>query len=525
MSRYDEPDEAGEEQPRGRRRPGSGRRRLSRKGRIIGTIAVIVTAGVTGTSLVAYAAYLGTLHSIQTFSTAGLGNHQPPAYDGSENILVVGSDSRSGGNKKFGANVQGQRSDTMLLLHIRPGHKGAVVLSLPRDTEVPVLHCSADELGDPGQSAQPGGSEMLNATFAYGGPVCLWKTIENVTGIRINHYLGLTFTGFEKVINDISGLNVCLPEAIKDPKSGINLTSGRHHVMGKQALAFWRERYVGEGSDLQRIQRQQFLMVGLIHKVKNGGLLTDYPKLYSVLRDTAKALTTDQGLSLSAMVSLAEDLRGTTENSVNFITAPNVPDPTDQNRVLLEQPEADRLFDAIAHDTKLPAAAPKSAPSSTPSTTSPGNVQVEVLNGNGQPGAAGQAASQLTSRGFHVTGSTNAPSDTYTASVIEYAGSSDKTDVNTLKAALGPTKVQVQQEPNLTPGTLDLIIGSDFTGLTTTTGTTTQPGGSPSTSPSSKSSSANSKNINKNYGGINARTNICSDKSAFAGPDNPANGT
>ena len=517
MSRYDVSGED-DDLPRGRRGPSTGRRRLSRKGRIIGTIAVIVTVLVTGTSLAAYAAYLGTLHSIATFSTATIGGHQPPAYDGSENILVVGSDSRGGSNKKFGASVQGQRSDTMLLLHIRPNHKGAVVVSLPRDTEVPVIACSADGLGDPGQPASPGQTEMLNNTFAYGGPPCLWKTVEEQTGIRINHYVGLTFTGFEKVINDIGGVDVCLPEAIKDPKSGINLTAGRHHVMGPQALAFWRERYVGEGSDIQRIQRQQYLMAALIQEVKSGKLLTDYTRLYSVLHDTARALTTDDGLSFSALVSLAGDLRGLTNQSVQFVTAPNGADPTDPNRVIWEQPQANRLFHAIAHDTTLPRTPKGRSTPSTQPTTSPGNVQVEVLNGNGQQGAAGQAASKLSTLGFQVTGSANASSDTYTSSVIEYASSSDMTEVNTLKAALGSVRVQVQKDPNLTPGTLDLIIGSDFSGLTTTTSNS-------SSSASSSPSPSSSQNLNKKYGGINGSTNICSDKGAFAGPDNPSHGT
>ena len=436
MSRYDQPDDTGDELPRGRRGPGTGRRRLSRKGRIIGTIAVVVTVLVTGTSLVAYAGYLGTLHSIETFSTATIGGHQPPAYDGSENILVVGSDSRAGSNKKFGADVQGQRSDTMLVLHIRPGHKGAVVVSLPRDTEVPVIQCSADGLGDPGQPVQPGQTEMLNATFAYGGPPCLWKTVEAQTGIRINHYLGLTFTGFEKVINDIGGVDVCLPEAIKDPKSGLNLTAGLHHVRGSQALAFWRERYVGEGSDTQRIQRQQYLMAALIQEVKSGKLLTDYTRLYSVLHDTAKALTTDDGLSFSALVSLAEDLKGLTEKSVQFVTAPNVPDPSNANRLIWEEPQADKLFYAIAHDTTLPKTSKARATPSTVATTSPADVHVEVLNGNGQQGAAGQAAGELSNLGFQVAGSSNAATDTYTSSVIEYANSSDLIQANTLKAAL-----------------------------------------------------------------------------------------
>ena len=280
----------------------------------------------------------------------------------------------------------------MLILHIRPGHKGAVVISLPRDSEVPIMACKPDGLGDPGQQAAPGQTEMLNATFAFGGPVCLWKTVENLAGIRIDHYVGLTFTGFEKIINDIGGVNVCLPEAIHDPKSGLDLSAGKHHVLGVQALAFWRERYVGEGSDLQRIQRQQYLMAGLVQELKTGGLLSDYPKLYGVIRDAAKALTVDQGLSLSDMVSLAGDLRSLSTKSVQFVTVPNYPDPTNQDRVLWLQPQAKRLFRAIAHDEAIPKTKPTPASTSTPSTvatTSPGNVQVEVLNGNGVPGAAG----------------------------------------------------------------------------------------------------------------------------------------
>ncbi|HLX51804.1 MAG TPA: LCP family protein [Streptosporangiaceae bacterium] len=509
MSRYDDLDDAGKPEKRGRRGQGSKRQRHSRKARIIGWIAVIVTILVTGTSLAAYAAYLNTVHSIETFSTSTtLGNNRPPSYNSSENILVVGSDSRAGSNRKFGANVQGQRSDTMLILHIRPNHRGAVVISLPRDSEVPVLRCAADGLGDPGQPAQPGATEMLNATFAYGGPPCLWRTVEQETGIHIDHYVGLTFSGFEQVINDIGGVNVCLPEAIKDPKSGINLTAGKHHVGGQQALAFWRERYVGEGSDLQRIQRQQFLMAGLIQEVKSGGLLSSYSKMYSVLRDTAKALTTDQGLSVTDMVSLAEDLRTLTTKSVQFVTVPNGADPTDPNRVVWQQPQADQLFYSIAHDTKLP----KTPKSGTPAqTTSPGHVQVDVENGSGQQGVAGQAASELTSRGFKVTGTGNAPNFNYTSNVIEYATPSDMAAVNTLKAQL--TGAQVQLDRNLTPGTVYLILGSSFNGLNGSSS-----GGSHRNSPSTQ-------NLSQTYGGINASTNICKDSSAFAGPDNPANGT
>lgn len=520
MSRYDDEyeDDTGGHKPRGRRGHGSRRRR------IVGWIAVITTVLVTGTSLVAYAAYLNTLHSIETFSTAGLGSHRPRAYDASENILVVGSDSRAGNNQKFGKNVQGQRSDTMLIVHIRPHHQGAVVVSLPRDSEVPILACKADtKHGYQGQPANPNSTEMLNATFAFGGPLCLWKTVEQETHIRIDHYVGLTFSGFINVINDIGGVNVCLPRSIHDPKSGLNLGKGEHHVKGFEALAFWRERYVGLGSDLQRIQRQQYLMAGLMQGVKTGGLLSNYPRMYSVLRDAAKALTVDQGLSLSDMVSLAENLRTLTSKSVRFVTVPNQPDPTDQNRVVWLQPQADELFHAIAHDTSIPKKTGTS-PTTLGTTVSPGKVQVEVLNGNGIQGAAAQAASDLTSKGFHVVGTTNATNTSYTDSIIEYSKQAEVPMVNTLKAQL--SSVQVQQVPGLAPGTVDLIIGSTFTGLNGSSSASSSPAPSSSASPAPSSGSTSAGHLSKSsYGGINGSTNICSDSGAFTGPDNPNKGT
>ena len=126
------------------------------------------------------------------------------------NILLVGSDSRAGANKKFGADIVGQRSDTIMVLHIAPGARQLVVLSIPRDSVVPILQC-APENGSTGQIAQPAGYvEQINATFAYGGPGCLWETIEQTTGIHIDDFIALTFTGFEHVINDIGGVRICL---------------------------------------------------------------------------------------------------------------------------------------------------------------------------------------------------------------------------------------------------------------------------------------------------------------------------
>jgi LCP family protein required for cell wall assembly len=330
-------------------------------------------------SLGAYVRYRGVWSSIHRVEITGLGS-RPPRYTGALNILLIGSDSRAGANRGFGAGVQGQRSDTIMILHISPGHQGATVLSIPRDSMVPYLSCAAGP-GQPGQQASPGNNERINATFANGGPACLWRTVEQETGIHIDHFIELSFTGFERIINDIGGVSVCLPEAINDPASGLRLTAGLHHVMGAQALAFWRERHIGTGSDLQRIQRDQYLMASLLQTVAHSDILGNPARMYSIVVDAASAMTTDTGLDLSTMLKVADSLKGLSSRSVQFVQVPEVPYPGDpQAEVVFEQPQAAALFSAIAHDTALPrragprrpraAPAPRSAPAA-PSTAAP----------------------------------------------------------------------------------------------------------------------------------------------------------
>jgi LCP family protein required for cell wall assembly len=242
-----------------------------------------------------------------------------------------------------------------MILHISPGRHHATVLSIPRDSMVPTVACPAAAPGAPGQQAAPGQTERINATFANGGPGCLWKTVEQETGIHIDHFIELTFTGFEHVINDIGGVNVCLPEPVDDPDSGLRLTAGLHHVGGAEALAFWRERHIGTGSDLQRIQRDQFLMASLLQGIARSDILGSPARIYSVVVDAAGAMTTDTGLDIAAMLRIAESLRGLSTRSVQFVQVPEVPYPGDpQAEVMFEQPQASELFKAISYDQTPP---------------------------------------------------------------------------------------------------------------------------------------------------------------------------
>jgi hypothetical protein len=245
-------------------------------------------------------------------------------------------------------------------------------------------------------------------------------------------------------------------------------------------------------------------------------------------------MTTDSGMSLSDLVGIAESLRNLSSKNVQFITAPNQAWPQDPTaRVQFAQPQADEVFSAIAHDVTVPKV--KVTPSATPSsggaqvlTTSPSNVKVKILNGSGVAGIANKAAAGLTSRGFQVTGTGNAASFAYTKSVIEYASPADMAAVNTLKKQL--TNVTNLQDSALTPGTVELILGSDFTGLVSqnpaasaTSSTSATPGASasPAASASPGASGSAVASLAQNNNGITAAASCASDSSAFSGPLSP----
>jgi LCP family protein required for cell wall assembly len=503
---------------RGGQRPRSRRPPLPPGKRLAAWMSIGLTAVLVLAVLAAYVKYRSIWDSIRRVDVSGLIGNEPRKLNNAENILVLGSDTRVGQNGVGGsaASTPGGRSDSIMLLHISPGDGGATVMSIPRDSMVPTYGCAPSD-GTPGQQANLTSLERINAALNDGGPACTWKTVAEQTGIHIDHFIQLDFTGFEKIINDLGGVTVCLPAAVNDPKSGLNLSAGRHHVYGHEALAFWREREaVGQGSDLQRIQRDQFLMASLVQGIEHSGLLNSPTKVLSVLSDASSAMTTDTGLDQSTMLRIAESLRGLKSSSVSFVTAPNVAYPLDPTaEVEFSQPLAGELFSAIAHDSKLPKAGkagkarrtrrPGSAKGTTTPVleTTPAKIKVQVENGSGATGLASQVGTTLTKRGFDVVGTGDATNFSYTSSVIEYASSADLSAANTLKALL--TNVQLVQDGSLTPGTITLIVGSAYSGLRS-------PAAKPATTPSVSK-------ISSSVGGIKGNVGVCADQGAFTGPN------
>jgi LCP family protein required for cell wall assembly len=486
--------------------PPSRTRRVLGRHPVVSILAILATLTITFVSLTAYAALRNVYDSIHHLTiTSGELGKRPPKLNGSENVLIIGSDSRNGTHGRFGRGIQGSRSDTSMILHIPPTHTGAIVISFPRDTMVPVYGCERDDNGHPGQQAQPGVLEQLNTTFSDGGPACLWRTLEQVTRIHIDHFVMVNFGGFKSIVNDVGGVPVCLPFAIKDPASKLNLPAGKSMVHGSQALAFVRERHIGYGSDLQRINRQQVFLASLAQKIKQSSSLTSPAKLYSLVHDIASSLTTDSALTLTDMYAIANSLKGLSTSALQFIMAPVAPYPPHPNDLVeFYQPSADDLFRAIARDNHILKAARRDEHVKAPPTVKPGLVQLQVLNGTGVAGLAATTAGQLSARGFKVAHFGNATAASST--VIEYASASQMPQVNTLaKEIPGATARQVT---SLKGSTLDLVLGSGFKGIAHKS--------------HKKAKSVSAAALSKNYGGVNGAANICKQSAAFAGPDNPS---
>jgi LCP family protein required for cell wall assembly len=510
---------------------GGGRaRRTGPDGRPRRSLAFVITAWVSGVmaavlvaaALVGYLKYREIWDGIHHEAVTGLGQRPPKYATSAMNILAFGSDSRAGLSRREQLVLHVGRtgcgcSDTIMVVHISPGRHQVTVLNLPRDLMVPMYGCPAAD-GKPGEQEDTAGVVQINQTLALGGPSCLWKTVEHLTGIRIDHFIQLEFDGVVKVVNDVGGVNVCVPQTIHDPNSGLNIKAGVHHIMGLRFLEFWRAREtVADGSDLKRIQRDDLLLAEVLRGVIHKGLLQSPTRLLPIVEDAAHAIyATDAGMTEMDMFHIAESFRGLTTHNVQFIEAPTqvyLPQPA---QVQLVQPRDGRLFSAIAHDVKLPSktAAPQPTSGGHPvlDTVSPQDVHVTVLNGTTVGQLATTTAASLTARGFSVVGAPgDATTSDYTRSVIEYSSATDLPAARTLATQL--TNVQLRQVPGITPGTVTLILGSTFSTLAAHSPTASaSSSGSPSPS-SSKSPSVGS--LAKSFGGITGYANCKRDKRAF----------
>ncbi|MGC5166989.1 LCP family protein [Luteimicrobium sp. DT211] len=364
--------------------------------KVVGLVLVGALAAVSGGAYAFVRHYQG---NIDTNNTSFLVAKEKKTKDPSDpdaghdlNILILGSDSRGGANGSIVKdNNGGQRSDTTIVMHISADRKRMEAVSIPRDSLVDIPACQIDSKGN-STGAAP--HTMFNAAFSYGadkakalggddsaqiagGAACTWQTVESTTGIALDGYVVLDFSGFEGMINALGGVPMCIPTDIDAPKAQLNLKAGYQTLKGKTALGYARAREgVGDGSDLSRIKRQQELMGSIANKVFAQNFLTDSPKLLKFLDAATKSLhtsKTDGGLNLGSITSiggLGYSLRHLSSSNITFLTIPNGADPTNPNRVVWSEPAASEIWAKLAADKPLTASEEKAAKKATATSTS-----------------------------------------------------------------------------------------------------------------------------------------------------------
>jgi LCP family protein required for cell wall assembly len=267
-----------------------------------------------------------------------------PAVGAGQNWLITGSDSRQGLTRKQElqyatgklSDVGGQRSDTILILHIPSNGQPPVLISIPRDSYVPI----------------PGlGSSKINAAFDFGGPKLLAQTIQNATGLHINHYMGIGFGGFVNVVNDIGGVRMCLPGPMRDPKAGLHLKAGCQNLNGGEALGYVRTRNFAI-SDLQREQDQRLFLKALLSKMTSPGVYLNPFAAIPAATGSAGSLTVDQGTSLYDLIKAAFALRNPETTTVPIATASY--QTSAGISVLWDRTQALQLFNDIKTDAPIP---------------------------------------------------------------------------------------------------------------------------------------------------------------------------
>jgi LCP family protein required for cell wall assembly len=265
-----------------------------------------------------------------------------PVQGAGTNWLIAGSDSRKGLNRKeerrlsTGVDIGGHRSDTILVLHV-PSSGKPVLISLPRDSYVNI----------PGH-----GGNKINAAYAFGGPRLLARTVQDATGLRIDHYMEIGFGGFVSVVNAVGGVHMCIKFPLHDQASGLNIRRGCQNLDGAQALGYVRDRHNFANQDLQRVQDQRLLLKALLSKLTSAGVLLNPFAVIPAADGAASTLTVDNGTNLIQLAEVAFALRGPESTTVPIANS-NFPTSAG-DAVLWDHTRARTLFHDLNDGTPLP---------------------------------------------------------------------------------------------------------------------------------------------------------------------------
>ena len=482
------------------------RRPMLLAGRSIAALIAVLTLALTGGAWQWTSAKNNSLNRIAALDPNSRDILDPNAQFGDENFLIVGVDSRAGVNSEMGAgnteDAEGARSDTVMLVNIPANRKRVVAVSFPRDLAITPTWCRAwdantgeygpvyDEQTDTYSPDERYTETKLNSAYALGGPKCLVKVIQKISGLSINRFMAVDFTGFSKMVDALGGVEVCSTTPLEDYELGTVLANaGRQTVDGHTALNYVRARQVTTeiNGDYGRIKRQQLFLSSLLRSLISKDTFFSLTKLNNVVNMFIDDSSVDN-IKTKDLVDLGQSLQGISAGRITFVTVPTTGITDEDGNEPPRTEDIRALFDAIINDDPLPgendqnetsASTTKSSQATEPTTsaapepaaagdsetmdavtTEPQDVTVHVSNSTGGSGLATTATDELQQYGFNVESPDDYPSSVTSTTVLFSPGNEQA--AATVASAFGTP--QIERVTGL-GDVVQVVLGSDFSAV------------------------------------------------------------
>lgn len=487
------------------------RRRVMLAGRSLAAVFAVLALAMTGGAWQWQSEKNNMLNRISALDPGSRDIVDPNAQFGDENFLIVGIDSRFGENADMGAgdteDAGGARSDTIMLVNIPANRERVVAVSFPRDLNIEPMQCEAwnAETGEYGplydeESGTYGPDEVytetkLNSAFSFGGPKCLVKVIQKMSGLSINRFMAIDFAGFSKMVDALGGVEVCSTTPLEDYELGTVLpNAGRQLVDGHTALNYVRARQVTTetNGDYGRIKRQQLFLSSLLRSLISKEVFFSLNKLNNVVNQFIDDSYVDN-IGTKELVQLGQSLQNIAAGRITFLTVPTTGYMDEWGNEHLREDDTRAIFDAIINDDPLPEernadntpvpGTPESLANQTPEssttseapsleasgdisevvdaiTTDPTSVTVQVSNSTGQDGLGAAAASELEQHGFNVQTPDDYPSQ-LTETTVFFSPGNEEAAATVASAFTQPTIERVTGKGS----TVQVVLGSDFSSV------------------------------------------------------------
>ncbi|MGV0792989.1 LCP family glycopolymer transferase [Mycolicibacterium sp. XJ1819] len=484
--------------PADRRPPRGGHRKTRAAGRVAAALLAVLALAMTGGAWQWQSAKNNMLNRISALDPDSRDIVDPNAQFGDENFLIVGVDSRFGENQQIGAgtteDAAGSRSDTVMLVNIPASRERVVAVSFPRDLEIEPMLCEPWDpvTGEYGpiydeQSQSYGPDEVyteykLNSAYSVGGPKCLVKVIQKLSGLSVNRFMAVDFAGFSKMVDALGGVEVCTTEPLVDYELGTVLSrAGRQVVDGHTALNYVRARQVTTevNGDYGRIKRQQLFLSSLLRSMISKEVFFSLSKLNNVVNMFIEDSYVDN-MNTKDLVTLGQSVQGIAAGRITFLTVPTTGYMDEWGNEQLRVDDNRALFDAIINDLPLPEeknadntpvpGTPESSVSEAPAhdsapsaelvnavTTNPQDITVQVSNSTGQSGLGASTANQLQTHGFNVTTPDDYPGPLDHTTVF-FSPGNEEAAATVASAFANPTVERITGMGDV----VQVVLGTDF---------------------------------------------------------------